>query len=80
MNQDFFIFIIRNINFRFEFVHLKIETSSLLDVVDFILQYLSIQGFSVNQGHLKVNEPARGGLKPLHSILSLDGKYRFQIK
>ncbi len=35
-------------------------------------------GFSVNQGNLKVNEPARRGLKPLHSISSLDGKFRFQ--
>ncbi len=34
----------------------------------------------MNQGNLKVNEPARGGLKPLHSILSLDGKFRFQIQ
>ncbi len=41
--------------------------------------YLSIEGFSVNQGNLKVNEPARGGLKPLHSILSLDGKLDFKF-
>ncbi len=38
----------------------------------------------MNQGNLKVNEPAcgggGGGLKPLHSILSLDGKFRFQIQ
>ncbi len=34
----------------------------------------------MNQGNLKMNEPARGGLKPLHSILSLDGKFTFQIQ
>ncbi len=33
----------------------------------------------MNQGNLKGNEPARGGLKLLHSILSLDGKFTFQI-
>ncbi len=31
----------------------------------------------MNQGNLKVNEPARGELNLLHSILSLDGKFRF---
>ncbi len=34
----------------------------------------------MNQEDLKMNEPARGGLKPLDSILSLDSKqyfYRF---
>ncbi len=30
----------------------------------------------MNQENLNMNEPARGGLKPLHSILSLDGKFR----
>ncbi len=34
----------------------------------------------MNQENLKVNEPERGGLKPLYSILSLDGKFRFQIQ
>ncbi len=34
----------------------------------------------MNQEDLKVNEPACGGLKPLHSILSLDGKFRFKIQ
>ncbi len=34
----------------------------------------------MNQGNVKVNEPVRGGLKPLHSILSLDGKFSFQIQ
>ncbi len=34
----------------------------------------------MNQENLKMNEPARGGLKPLHSILSLDGKFIFQIQ
>ncbi len=34
----------------------------------------------MNQENLKMNEPARGGLKPLHSILSLDGKFTFQIR
>ncbi len=34
----------------------------------------------MNQGNLKVNEPARGGLKPLQSILSLDGKFRFKFQ
>ncbi len=34
----------------------------------------------MDQGNLKGNEPVRGGLKPLHSILSLDGKFRFQIQ
>ncbi len=29
----------------------------------------------MNQGNLKGNEAARGGLKPLHSILSLDDKF-----
>ncbi len=29
----------------------------------------------MNQEDLKVNEPAHGGLKPLHLILSLDGKF-----
>ncbi len=71
-------YIIRNNRFRFEFVHLKEETSSFLDSIDFSLLYLSIEGFSVNQGNLKGNEPARVGLKLLHSILSLDGKFRFQ--
>ncbi len=33
----------------------------------------------MNQENLKVNEPARGGLKPQNSILSLDSKFRFQI-
>ncbi len=31
----------------------------------------------MNQENLKMNEPARGGLKP---ILSLDGKFTFQIQ
>ncbi len=34
----------------------------------------------MNQGNLKVNETALGGLKLLHSNLSLDGKCRFQIQ
>ncbi len=34
----------------------------------------------MNQGNLKGNEPAHGRLKPLHSILSLDGEFRFQIQ
>ncbi len=34
----------------------------------------------MNQENLKVNDPVRGGLKPLHLILSLDGKLRFQIQ
>ncbi len=34
----------------------------------------------MNQGNLKVNEPARGGLKPLHSIVSLDSKFRFRFQ
>ncbi len=34
----------------------------------------------MNQENLKMKEPARGGLKPLHSILSLDGKFTFQIQ
>ncbi len=29
----------------------------------------------MNQENLKVIAPARGGLKPLHSILSLGGKF-----
>ncbi len=33
----------------------------------------------MNQENLKM-KPARGGLKPLHSILSLDGKFTFQIQ
>ncbi len=34
----------------------------------------------MNQGNLKVKEPARGGLKLLYSNLSLDGKFRLQIQ
>ncbi len=34
----------------------------------------------MNQGNLKVKEPARGGSKPLYSNLSLDGKFGFQIQ
>ncbi len=34
----------------------------------------------MNQENLKVNELARGGLKPQHSMLSLDGKFRLQIQ
>ncbi len=34
----------------------------------------------MNQDNLKVNEPASGGLKPLHSILSLDGIFTFQMQ
>ncbi len=34
----------------------------------------------MNQENLKMNEPACGGLKPLHSILSLDGKFTFKIQ
>ncbi len=34
----------------------------------------------MNQEDLKMNEPVRRGLKPLHSILSLDGKFTFQIQ
>ncbi len=34
----------------------------------------------MNQENLKIHEPARGGLKPLHSVLSLDGKFTFQIQ
>ncbi len=70
-------YIIRNISFWFEFVHLKVDTSNFFDSIDFSL--ICIWGFSVNQENLKENEPVRGGLKPMHSILSLDGKFRFQI-
>ncbi len=34
----------------------------------------------MNQEDLKANEPACGGLKLLHSILSLDDKFTFQIQ
>ncbi len=34
----------------------------------------------MNQENLKMNEPARRGLKPLHSVLSLDGNFTFQIQ
>ncbi len=33
----------------------------------------------MNQGNLKVNKPACGGLKPLHSILSLDVNLDFKF-
>ncbi len=33
----------------------------------------------MNQENLKVNEPACGGLEPMHSVISLDGKFRFKI-
>ncbi len=34
----------------------------------------------MNQGNLKGNELARRGLKPLHSILSIDCKFTFRFQ
>ncbi len=54
MNRDFFFiyvrpfacfhtdYIIRNISFWFELVHLKVDTSRFLDSIDFIIMYRSI--------------------------------------
>ncbi len=46
---------------------------------DFSLKCIRVFKVPCESGKSEMNEPARGGLKPLHSILSLDGKLHFKF-